>query len=512
MTVTALSGSAPDGSPATFTWQVDTRAPDTQLTRTNTFSTRSTGATFNIARTFASGDPGFVGRFDCQLDGGVWEPCDTPKTYLRLPPGHRTLQVKTTDVAGNEDVTPAADAWDIGPIQVFGNSPDTRWPEISEGTEVRDIVPDGSGGWFVGGDFTKVRDALGEHNHTDLVHIKSNMTVNNAWNPETNGSVRALGLSPDRTTLYIGGTFTTAKGTNGGSTPRGRLAAVSVATGDLNGWNPDASNDVNALVVPPVTSLASPVTTLYVAGAFQLFKATGPPVRPMRRKLAEIPLTGDGTPTAWNPNVDIGATLYTLAVTERHVYAGGTMSTIGGTPSSNPVVSRKNLVAVDRFDGRATSWAPNPNNQVLSLELRNRAGGSGHHLRGRELLLHRVARGTAGRRSRAQPERHRQRGGLESCPGHGRRAGHRAHVRIVRVPVSAGRDQRPGVRDAHGRWFRFGPGDRIDTGHAEPARPDRPRHGARARLEPEPERDCLGDGLLAVTGCRQHRGLAATTR
>ena len=61
LTVTALAGTVPDETPAAFTWQVDTRAPDTQLTRNNTFSVNSTGATFNIARTFASGDPGFVG-------------------------------------------------------------------------------------------------------------------------------------------------------------------------------------------------------------------------------------------------------------------------------------------------------------------------------------------------------------------------------------------------------------------------------------------------------------------
>ena len=43
------------------------------------------------------------------------------------------------------------------------------------------------------------------------------------------------------------------------------------------------------------------------------------------------------------------------------------MTSVGGPPSPHPMVSRKNAAAIDRFDGHATSWAPNPDGVVNTL-------------------------------------------------------------------------------------------------------------------------------------------------
>ena len=49
-------------------------------------------------------------------------------------------------------------------------------------------------GWFVGGDFTQVGVPGGSSStHTDLVHINSDKTVDDAWMPSTNGRVYAMG-------------------------------------------------------------------------------------------------------------------------------------------------------------------------------------------------------------------------------------------------------------------------------------------------------------------------------
>ena len=67
-------------------------------------------------------------------------------------------------------------------------------------------VPDGAGGWFIGGEFTKV-GGVGRNN---IAHIRADGSVDTAWNPNADGGVSALAVSG--TTLYAGGWFTAIGG------------------------------------------------------------------------------------------------------------------------------------------------------------------------------------------------------------------------------------------------------------------------------------------------------------
>ena len=53
------------------------------------------------------------------------------------------------------------------------------WPEVAG--VVNDVVSDGTGGWYLGGDFNSV----GGVSRTDLAHVMADGTVDPSWAPTT---------------------------------------------------------------------------------------------------------------------------------------------------------------------------------------------------------------------------------------------------------------------------------------------------------------------------------------
>ncbi len=105
---------------------------------------------------------------------------------------------------------------------------------------VHKAIPDGSGGWFIGGNFT----AVGGVARNKIARIQPDGTLDASWNPDVGGTgnwyVTALAL--DGGILYVGGYFSSVGGES-----RNNLAAIDTATGLPTPWNPGVDGSVYAI-------------------------------------------------------------------------------------------------------------------------------------------------------------------------------------------------------------------------------------------------------------------------
>jgi len=92
-------------SASTRTFTVDTNGPETTIDSQPTDPTSATGASF----AFSASEGGST--FECELDGGGFSACATPRSYSSLADGSYTFKVRATDAGGNTDATPAAFTW-----------------------------------------------------------------------------------------------------------------------------------------------------------------------------------------------------------------------------------------------------------------------------------------------------------------------------------------------------------------------------------------------------------------
>ena len=74
------------------------------------------------------------------------------------------------------------------------------------------VIADGAGGWYIGGEFTRVSGLARGY----LAHIGSDRSVDSTFDAAANGPVFALKLSGG--SLYVGGAFTSIGGQQRGST------------------------------------------------------------------------------------------------------------------------------------------------------------------------------------------------------------------------------------------------------------------------------------------------------
>lgn len=102
------AGGNVEDPPATFTWTVDTTAPDTTIATKPGAATGDRTADF----TFESGETPVT--FECALDGATtWTACTATYTTPELTDGDHTLAVRAKDAAGNVDGTPATHEWNV---------------------------------------------------------------------------------------------------------------------------------------------------------------------------------------------------------------------------------------------------------------------------------------------------------------------------------------------------------------------------------------------------------------
>jgi large repetitive protein len=101
---TDAAGNA-DASPATRSFRVDTRAPNTTIES----GPPATSPSSSVTLAFDADEPDV--SFECRLDWSAWADCTSPKTYTGLAPGRHWASVRATDAAGNVEAWPAGAHW-----------------------------------------------------------------------------------------------------------------------------------------------------------------------------------------------------------------------------------------------------------------------------------------------------------------------------------------------------------------------------------------------------------------
>ena len=198
------------------------------------------------------------------------------------------------------------------------------------------VIPDGAGGWFIGGQFTSV----GGEPRNNIARIASDQSLY-PWNPDANDEVYSLALT-GAGTIYVGGRFTTI-----GGQARFRLAEIDLNTGFATSLNIQMSSNVRAL--------AATGNTMYVGGDYTNAGGTA------RSRLCAIDIPSR-TLTAWNPGAN--GSVLTLEIATRlgpttTILVGGSFSTLGGQV-------RFNLGEVFT-NGAMSSWNPSPNGTVRDI-------------------------------------------------------------------------------------------------------------------------------------------------
>ncbi len=232
-------------------------------------------------------------------------------------------------------------SYDASFPEVAGNdfSSPTGSPSPAPSASVRTIAPDGSGGWFIGGDFTHV----GGQPRQRLAHILSDNTVDPNWNPGANGSVRALVVSGSD--LFVGGDFTTIAGQN-----LNRLARLSTTSGAATGSLPGVTGLAGATDTS-VRSLALSGTTLYVGGIFSYIGADP------RSDIGSVN-TITGQTTTWAPNAK--GSVRAMGISGTTLIVGGNFTEIAGA-------AKQHAAAFDAAGALISSWRADTDGPVNAI-------------------------------------------------------------------------------------------------------------------------------------------------
>jgi Bacterial Ig-like domain len=109
---TDAAGNIGTSAASTFTISADTTAPPTpEITSAPATTTKSTGASFSFTDTEAGV------TFECELDGGGFSACSSPRSYSALADGSHTFSVRAVDAAGNRSAS-TAHTWTVNSTMV----------------------------------------------------------------------------------------------------------------------------------------------------------------------------------------------------------------------------------------------------------------------------------------------------------------------------------------------------------------------------------------------------------
>ena len=189
---------------------------------------------------------------------------------------------------------------------------------------------------YLGGSFTTVNGTA--RNRLAACDAASGNLL--GWNPNANGVVRALKVSPAGTRVYVGGDFSAV-----GGAARSRVAALSPSSGAAFGWSPYVNDSVKAVTTSTTGS------TVYVGGDFDSAEGAG------RSRLAAFNATSGNLSSGFKPTISNGAghfaTVLSMAVSPNNqtLYFSGDFALVNGH-------SRRNAGAVSTGIATLRAWSP----------------------------------------------------------------------------------------------------------------------------------------------------------
>jgi hypothetical protein len=205
---------------------------------------------------------------------------------------------------------------------------------------------------FAGGEFNRARPAgaapgTQQKTRWNLLSYSVSRGTLNSFAPQFNGVVKALAVSTDGKTLFVGGHFTKV-----GRYTRNRFAAFRISDGALLARRPSFNGSVQALAV---TSSA-----VYAGGTFSSVNGVA------RSRLAAVNSVS-GALTRWAPTADDAVKALTATGDKSKIIAGGHFQKVNG-------INGNGLVALDAVSGARRMWKINgvvkdygPNAAILSL-------------------------------------------------------------------------------------------------------------------------------------------------
>jgi hypothetical protein len=219
------------------------------------------------------------------------------------------------------------------PFDARTGEPSKGYPKVTG--SVYAIAPDGSGGWYVGGQFT----ALGGKPRSSLAQVRADGSVSD-WDPCVTGSpgymqrpgVTAIAVHGNR--VYVGGGFKEI-----GGAPRENMGCVDARTGAVIDWNPGTHVDGF------VWALAVHENTVFAGGWFDSVGGQ------QRERLAAVDAT-TGEVTPWR--ADVAGSVEALLVRADTLYAGGRFLGLGGKWRPMLAALDANTAAVLPFDAQAS--------------------------------------------------------------------------------------------------------------------------------------------------------------
>ena len=248
-------------------------------------------------------------------------------------------------------------AWDTGHaglVDTTTGAVNSSFPQVTGWPYSRASVPDGNGGWYIGGAMNNV----GGTSVSRIAHINADGSLDTTWMPTVTGGQGILAMAKVGDTILIGGSFTAVNGTT-----RNRLAAIKT-DGTLLDWNPAPNSNIMAIAVSGDIA--------YIGGNMSSIAGTA------RNLAAAVRLdarTGGATGTcltawnnadcltAWNPNVS-GWGVKSIAVDTTYTYLAGAFSSVGG--------QAHNAVAkVLTSTGAVQTWNPAADSEGAAVAIDN---------------------------------------------------------------------------------------------------------------------------------------------